>query len=89
MWWALAVWRPRCRVSILRCELLLGYAPRNMFLVDKGRFDHPDRVNRANDTLRKLGLPLIADERELFTAEVIVVPSIPQFDPLPDRVRDF
>jgi UDP:flavonoid glycosyltransferase YjiC (YdhE family) len=90
LWAALTAWRPRCRVSILRCELLPGYRRRHLFLPDKFGFYRADDINRANDIIRQLGgTPLTRDQRELFDAEVIVVPSIPEIDPLPEQVVDF
>ena len=37
LWLALQAWRPTCRVSILRCELLFGYQRRNLFLLTNFR----------------------------------------------------
>ncbi len=84
---AVQIARPACRVSILRCEALLGHKRRNLFLYDKHRFDDPDswEVTRVNELIRSFGSSaVISDPRELFRAEIIVVPSVPELDPLPD-----
>jgi UDP:flavonoid glycosyltransferase YjiC (YdhE family) len=88
LWLALQVWRPACRVSILRCELLFGYQRRNPFLPDKFPFETVGVLDDLNDGLSQVGLDRIADWRDLCRAEIIVVPSIPEIDPLPDGVRD-
>ena len=88
LWLALQAWRPACRVSILRCELLFGYQRRNLFLPDKFPFETVGLVDWLNDCLSQVGLQRIADWRDLCRAEIIVVPSIPALDPLPAGVRD-
>jgi UDP:flavonoid glycosyltransferase YjiC (YdhE family) len=88
LWLALQAWRPACRVSILRCELMFGYQRRNPFLPDKFPFETVGLLAWLNDCLSQVGLERIADWRDLCRAEVIVVPSIPEIDPLPDGVRD-
>ena len=88
LWLALHAWRPACRVSILRCELLFGYQRRNLFLPDKFPFETVGVLDHLNDCLSQVGLDRIADWRDLCRAEIIVVPSIPEIDPLPDGVRD-
>jgi UDP:flavonoid glycosyltransferase YjiC (YdhE family) len=88
VWLALQAWRPACRVSILRCELLFGYRRRNLFLPDKFPFETVGLLDWLNGCLSEMGLERIADWRDLCRAEIIVVPSIPEIDPLPARVRD-
>lgn len=88
MWLALRAWRPPCRVSILRCELLFGYQRRNLFLPDKFPFETMALLDSVNDCLAEVGLERIGDWRDLCRAEIIVVPSIPDLDPLPEGVRD-
>lgn len=88
LWLALQAWRPACRVSILRCELLFGYRRRNLFLPDKFPFETVGSLERLNDCLSQVGLNRLADWRDLCRAEIIVVPSIPEIDPLPEGVRE-
>lgn len=88
LWLGLQAWRPVCRVSILRCELLFGYQRRNVFLPGKFPFETEGVLDRLNGCLSQLGLERIADWRDLCRAEIIVVPSIPEIDPLPEGVRD-
>jgi UDP:flavonoid glycosyltransferase YjiC (YdhE family) len=88
LWLGLQAWRPTCRVSILRSELLYGYQRRNPFLPDKFPFENVHLLDWLNDCLSEIGLERIADWRELCRAEVIVVPSIPEIDPLPAHVQD-
>lgn len=88
LWLALQAWRPACRVSILRSELLYGYQRRNPILPDKFPFENPGLLDLLNDRLSQIGLQRIADWRELCRAEIIVVPSIPEIDPLPAHVAD-
>ena len=88
LWLALQAWRPACRVSILRSELLYGYQRRNPLLPEKFPFENPGLLDWLNDCLSKIGLARIADWRDLCRAEIIVVPSIPEIDPLPARVAD-
>ena len=88
LWLALQAWRPACRVSVLRSELLYGYQRRNPSLPDKFPFENPRLLDWLNDCLSTIGLERIADWRELSRAEIIVVPSIPEIDPLPARVAD-
>jgi UDP:flavonoid glycosyltransferase YjiC (YdhE family) len=88
MWLGLQAWRPACRVSILRCELLFGYQRRNLFLPDKFPFQRVGLLDWLNGGLSHMGLERIADWRDLCRAEIIVVPSIPEIDPLPARIRD-
>jgi UDP:flavonoid glycosyltransferase YjiC (YdhE family) len=88
LWYALCSWRPKCRVSILRCEGFLGYERRNPFLVDKFGYDSDLETSMMNRRLRQLGVDPVADSRELYAGEVMVLPSIPQIDPLPDRVGE-
>lgn len=87
-WLALQAWRPACRVSVLRCELLFGYQRRNLFLPNKFPFETVDLLDALNDCLSQVGLERIADWRDLCRAEIIVVPSIPELDPLPVGVRE-
>ncbi len=88
LWLGLRAWRPACRVSILRCELLFGYQRRNPFLPDKFPFETEGLLDGLNACLSQIGLERIADWRDLCRAEIIVVPSIPEIDPLPEGVRD-
>ena len=88
LWLALQAWRPACRVSILRCELLYGYERRNPLIPAKFPFETVGLLDRVNDCLSQLGLDRLTDWRELCRAEIIVVPSIPEIDPLPEGVRD-
>jgi UDP:flavonoid glycosyltransferase YjiC (YdhE family) len=88
LWLALQAWRPTCRVSILRCELLFGYQRRNLFLPDKFPFETVGLLDWLNDCLFQVGLESIADWRDLCRAEIIVLPSIPELDPLPAGIRD-
>jgi UDP:flavonoid glycosyltransferase YjiC (YdhE family) len=83
MWLALQAWRPPCTVSILRCEVLLGYQRRNMFFMNKFPFENPYAVSWTNDCLIRVGLSPVSDWRNLCKADIIVVPSVPQLDPLP------
>lgn len=86
--WALHGWRPPCTVSILRCELILGYERRNMFLPDKFSFEDTSYLEWLNMCFHQVGLPPIQDWRDLCKADFIVVPSIPQIDPLPAHVEE-
>lgn len=88
LWLALQAWRPACRVSILRCELLFGYRRRNHLLPDKFPFETTGSLDRVNHCLSRFGLDPLADWRDLCRAEIIAVPSIPAIDPLPDGVLD-
>ncbi|WP_418032051.1 glycosyltransferase [Mycobacterium sp. 134] len=85
---ALRAWRPACRVSILRCELLYGYQRRNLSLPDKFPFETVGVLDRLNTHLSGMGLEPLADWRDLCRAEIIVVPGIPEIDPLPVGVQD-
>lgn len=88
LWLATRVWRPECRVSILRCELFLGYERRNLLLPDKFEFESKYQIDLVNDYFQRSGTAPVADLRELCTAEVVVVPSVPQIDSLPNRVLE-
>lgn len=88
LWLALQAWRPACRVSILRCELLYGYQRRNLSLPDKFPFETVGVLDRINTHLSRIGLEPLADWRDLCRAEIIVVPGIPEIDPLPVGVQD-
>ncbi len=82
------VWRPRCTISVLRCELIKGYIRRNMFLPDKFGLDSGEWTTDVNDLLKLLKLPGVNDVREIPEADIIVIPSIPQLDPVSDTVRE-
>lgn len=89
MWMALAAWRPACRVSVMRFEQFLGYERRNLFLQDKYGLESDDYLDRINTALTRHGLRPVADARELCAADIVVVPSVPQIDPLPERMLEF
>jgi UDP:flavonoid glycosyltransferase YjiC (YdhE family) len=89
LWWALRGWRPRCSVSILRCELIRGYERRNPLLSDKFMLENEDIVGQLNAGLSSLGLKTVANAHELYGADIIVIPSIPQIDVLSDRVHEY
>jgi len=88
LWLALQTWRPACRVSVLRPEILFGYQRRNLFLSDKFPFEIVGLVDWLNDCLAQAGVERIADWRDLCRADIIVVPSIPELDPLPPGAQD-
>ena len=89
LWWALRGWQPRCRVSILRCELVRGYERRNLLLQDKFMLENEEIVGQVNSGLSSLGLKTVANVHELYSADIIVIPSIPQIDVLSDRVQEY
>jgi UDP:flavonoid glycosyltransferase YjiC (YdhE family) len=89
LWWALRGWRPRCSVSILRCELIQGYERRSPLLPDKFMFGREEALGEMNSALSSLGLRPLANLHELFGADVVVIPSIPQIDVLSDRVQEY
>lgn len=78
-------WQPKCRVSILRCECLPGYARRNFLMADKLGLEMPYYVNNV---LRSMKIEPVADGREIANADVIVLPSIPAIDPIPENVAN-
>jgi UDP:flavonoid glycosyltransferase YjiC (YdhE family) len=82
-------WQPKCRVSIMRCEVLLGYARRNFLMPDKWGFENGKWTTYANGILRYMKAAPVSDGREIGNAEVIVLPSIPAIDPLPENVSNF
>jgi UDP:flavonoid glycosyltransferase YjiC (YdhE family) len=88
LWLGLQAWRPACRVSVLRCELLIGHRRRNPALPAMFPFETDGALDALNDALAQVGLAGVGDWRDICRADVIVVPSIPQIDPLPDTVHD-
>jgi UDP:flavonoid glycosyltransferase YjiC (YdhE family) len=89
VWCALQLWRPPCRVSILRSACLLGYQRINPLLLDKFGFGNAQFIEELNVRHKGAGLSLaIKDLRELFTADVIVLDGLPEIDPLPDAVAE-
>lgn len=90
LWWALRGWRPRCSVSILRCELIRGYERRSPLLPDKFMFEREEEaLGQMNSVLSSLALKPLTNLHELFSADVVVIPSIPQIDVLSDRVQEY
>ena len=80
-WAALQIFKPRCRVSILRCELFPGYEPRSTRFRNKiGERRFTARLNNLRPSFAKEPLP--ADPAELYRAEIIAVPSVPEIDPV-------
>src|SRR5688572_2702751 len=51
LWLGLQAWRPACRISVLRCEVLFGYQRRNLFLSDKFPFEIEGLVDWLNECL--------------------------------------
>lgn len=88
LWCALRSYRPLCRVSILRCETLKGYERMNPLLPDKFQFKDESVLTWINDAFKTSGLPVVNDLRDLCSSEIVVVPSVPQIDPLPDGVHE-
>jgi hypothetical protein len=87
MWLLFQSWRPPCTVSILRTELLLQYERRNIFLPDKFGFLDGSATRKYNAILRKHNCPPISDARELFLGDIVVIPSVPELEPLSDATR--
>jgi UDP:flavonoid glycosyltransferase YjiC (YdhE family) len=85
LWWAVLVQRPKCRISILRCEFLLGYRRRNLFAFDKFPFADVGPINRV---FQQLGMKAIRDRREFCRAEIVAIPSVPEIDPLPEGYQE-
>ncbi|MGZ8981892.1 MAG: glycosyltransferase [Burkholderiaceae bacterium] len=83
-WLATRVRVPRCTVSIVRCEQFLGYRRRATQLTQK----FPASATRESDWLSRQGARRIRSLRELLRADVMVVPSIPDLDPPPQRLAD-
>jgi UDP:flavonoid glycosyltransferase YjiC (YdhE family) len=88
LWWALRRWRPTLRISILRGEEMPGYKPRNPFLVKNSQANTEGRLKLLNEFCRHQGWPLLKYLEELFDADLIVIPSIPQIDPLNERTLE-
>jgi len=89
LWWALRGWRPKCRISILRCEVIRGYRRRNLLLRDKYGLDTEDTFRQLNAGLSKLGLSPVESINELVRPDVVRIPSIPALDLLADRVHEY
>jgi hypothetical protein len=83
-WCAVKVFRPQCTVSILRCELSKGYTKLSLLLPAKFDFHGPllDSIN-AGLTEADPQSAACKSLHELFSADIIAVPSIPQVDPWP------
>lgn len=88
MWILLMAWQPECRVSILRSELLISYQRRNTFLQDKFGFEDGSATRKYNAILSKHGWPQVTDARELFIGDVVIIPSVPQLEPVPEGARE-
>ena len=88
-WLALRGHPPPCTVSILRCEQFLGYERTNRGLPEKFHHTDEDWLAELNGLLSPWGGRPLVDLRELFVADIIAVPSIPQMDPPPavDELR--
>ena len=89
LWLALRAWQPACRVSILRCEQLLGYRRRNLFLSDKFGLATGRSTRMFNAVLEQGGYAPLGNSRELFAGDLIVIPGVPQLDPLDERAQEF
>lgn len=85
MWAMLHFSPPKCRVSVMRPELFKGYEPLHQSLPDKfGFFDGTATAN-MNCLLRSFGACPIDDVRDVFVGDVVVIPGVPELDPIPDR----
>jgi UDP:flavonoid glycosyltransferase YjiC (YdhE family) len=82
-------WQPKCRVSIMRPDTLIGYARINFLMPDVMGIENGSWTRYANSVLRSMKMEPAADGREIAGAEVIVIPSIPAMDPLPENVSNF
>jgi hypothetical protein len=87
-WLALRRYRPACRISILRCEQIIGYERRNRFLYDHFHLEDGAAAKWVNSALHERGCAPVVDPRELYIADIIAIPSVPQLDPIPDPVSD-
>ncbi len=88
MWILFRVWRPLCTVSILRSELLLQYQRRNIFLPDKFGFFDGTATRKYNAILRQHECPPVSDARELFLGDIVIIPSIPELEPLSEATKE-
>jgi UDP:flavonoid glycosyltransferase YjiC (YdhE family) len=82
LWLATQVMRPRCTVSILRCEQFIGYRRLSTHLPNKFPGHWP-----GTSWLERHGLRRLRRVRELYRADVMVVPSLPELDPPPPHLH--
>lgn len=85
---AFKAWRPPCQIAIYRFEQFLGYERRNLFLPDQPSMEPGHLLNRINAQRTQLRLPAASSEMELWKADIVVVPGVPQFDPLPQKMLE-
>jgi UDP:flavonoid glycosyltransferase YjiC (YdhE family) len=86
-WTLLKVLKPPCNISILRAELLLHYVRCNAFLPDKFGFEDGSATRRSNMLLEQHGVSPVDDVRRLYAGDIVVIPSIPELDPISDLTR--
>jgi len=81
---------PRCRLSILRCENFLGNVRLSPYLPNKFAVGPIPRQSTFGKLLRLFNQPPISDYRLIHGTEIVVVPSLPEFDPPPpDAERNY
>jgi hypothetical protein len=75
----------KCKISILRCEQFIGYKIINYHSFK--RFKTTD-VKEINKTLQYYKLNKVEDFRKLLIADITLIPSIPEMDPLPPNLKE-
>jgi len=84
-WLAQRLVPPPCQISILRSENFFGYQRQSPFMPI---LQHVAGVDpEENRLLREFNRAPISDPRQLFQTNVIVIPSLPEFDPLSNETR--
>lgn len=75
-------------VSIMRCEMFIGYKIINTQLPDKFTFKDRELLKAINSLMSQNSLKPIFDYRQLLLGDLLLIPSIPEMDPLPDNLDD-
>lgn len=81
LWLVQHVRPPRCRISILRNETFLGYVRKSPYLPNP-LIPH---TLEEMEFLRRFNCDPASDPKLLYRTEAIVVPSVPELDPLPPQ----
>ena len=85
LWLALQIYKPPCRISIMRCQTLSAHERSSrrpkMFLNDAA-------IRSLSNVSCQFGGPAIENSIDLVRGEVILLPSVPQLDPLPEAAED-
>ena len=74
----------QCTATILRAEQFVGYEVLNPDLPDKFQWGSVEYVRWFNTVLEQFGIAPVSDWRESMVADIILVPSLPELDVIPN-----